>query len=144
MFSIEHIHPMVVHFPIVLILTGFLAEFIYLFFRNDPMFSAAGFWLLCAGAVAAVAAYASGAFLTKELYGAPGAVQSTHELFAEITTVSSLVCIAFKIYLKAEGKENSWFKWIAFALYAFTVVSVSITGYYGGVLVYDYLLKSGV
>jgi len=51
MFSIEHIHPMIVHFPIALILVGFLAEVVFLFFRKDPLFSILGFWLLCAGAL---------------------------------------------------------------------------------------------
>lgn len=106
------------------------------------MFCEAGFWLLCAGTLATVTAYASGAFLTKELYGAPGVVQSTHELFAEMTTVSSLIGVTFKIYLKAEGKENSSLKWIAFGIYGFTAILVSIAGYFGGVLVYDYLIKS--
>ncbi len=104
------------------------------------MFKAAGCWLFCAGAVAAAFAYASGLFLTRELYGAAGAVQSLHELFAEITVISALVGAAFKIYIKAEGKEAGLVKWIAFAIYGFTAIMVSITGYYGGVLVYGYLM----
>ncbi len=96
---------------------------------------------MCVGAITAAAAYASGALLTKELYGAAGAVQSSHETFAEITTISALVGAAFKIYLKTEKKEDGNLKWIALAIYLFTVVTVSITGYYGGVLVYDYLIK---
>ena len=142
MFTIEHIHPMVVHFPIVLILVGFLAEMVNLFFRKEPLLQAAGFWLLCAGAVAAAFAYASGLFLTREIYGAAGSVQSSHELFAEITVISALIGAVIKIYLKAEGKEVGLLKWIAFAIYAFTTIMVSITGYYGGVLVYGYLMKT--
>lgn len=141
MFSIDHVHPMLVHFPIALIYVGFLCESVYLFFRKEPLLFEAGFWLLCIGAVSVAAAYASGALLTKELYGAAGDIQSSHELFAEITTISALVGAAFKIYLKTEKKEDSNLKWIAFAIYLFAVVTVSITGYYGGVLVYDYLLK---
>ena len=141
MFTIDHVHPMIVHFPIALIYIGFLCEFIYLFLKKEALFSEAGFWLLCVGAVTTAAAYASGALLTKELYGAAGDVQSSHELFAEITTISALVLAAFKIYLKTEKKEDGNLKWIAFAIYLFTVVTVSITGYYGGVLVYDYLIK---
>lgn len=141
MFTIQHIHPMVVHFPIALILVGFMAELFYLFFRKEPFLQAASFWLFCAGAVTAALAYASGLFLTKELYGEAGVVQSSHELFAELTVIIALVGAAFKIYLKAEGKENGFLKWIAFAFYAATTIFVSITGYYGGVLVYGYLIK---
>lgn len=141
MLSIDHIHPMIVHFPIALIYVGFFAELVYLFFRKDPLFAVAGFWLFCAGAVTTVAAYATGALLTKELYGAAGSIQSTHELFGEITTISALVGVAFKIYLKSEEKEDGPLKWIALAISAFTVISVSIAGYYGSVLVYEYLIN---
>lgn len=140
MFSIDHVHPMTVHFPIALLLVGFVAEAAYLFFKNDPLLSAAGFWLLSLGTVAAVVSYVSGAFLTGDLRGAAGVQQNTHELFAEITVISALICTVFKIYLKAESKEDSFFKWIAFTLYLITAVSVGLTGYHGGVLVYDYLM----
>lgn len=142
MFSINHIHPMTVHFSIALILVGFVAELVYLFFRKEPLFLAAGFWLLSIGTVAAVASYASGAFITDELRGAAGVQQNTHEFYAEITVISALICTLFKIYLKSESKEDSPLKWIAFVFYAVTAIAVSITGYHGGVLVYDYLIKS--
>jgi uncharacterized membrane protein len=140
MFSFEHIHPMIVHFPIALILVGFVAEVAYFFFKKEPLFSAASLWLLAVGSVSAVFAYVSGAFLTRELYGEAGSVQSLLELFSEITVVSALIGASFKIYLKTEKKEDSALKWIGFAIYAFTVVSVIITGHYGGMLVYKYLI----
>jgi len=141
MFTFDHLHPMVVHFPIAFILAGFLAELGYLFFTKNQMFLTAANWLLYIGAVGAIASYASGAFLTESMYGAAGVTQSSHELFAEITVVLALLCSVLKIYLQAEGKENSRLKWIASSLYALTVVSVCITGYYGGLLVYGYLIK---
>jgi uncharacterized membrane protein len=55
--------------------------------------------------------------------------------------ISALICTIFKIYLKAESKEESFLKWIAFTLYLIVAASVSITGYHGGILVYDYLMK---
>lgn len=140
MFTLQHIHPMLVHFPIAFILAGFFVEVISLFFQKEPLLSAAGFWLLIIGSLGSVTSYASGAFLTEELRGAAGSMQDTHELFAEITVVSALICTVFKIYLKTEGKEKSFLKWIALAIYAFTAITVSITGYYGGVLVYNFML----
>jgi uncharacterized membrane protein len=143
MVSFEHIHPMVVHFPIAIILVGFVAEAAYFFFKREPLFSAASLWLFSIGTVSAVFAYVSGAFLTKQLYGEAGSVQSLHELFAEITVISALIGTTFKIYLKTEKKEDSPLKWIGFTIYAFTVISVSITGHYGGMLVYRYLIPGG-
>lgn len=97
--------------------------------------------MLCVGALTVVAAYFSGAFLTKELYGAAGTIQSTHELFAEFTVFSALIGATIKVYLKIEKKEETLLKWIDFAFYAVTTILVCITGYYGGVLVYEYLMK---
>lgn len=142
MFNIDHIHPMTVHFPIALLIVGFIAELLFLFVKKEKLFSEAAFWLLVIGTLSAVAAYISGAFLTGDLRGAAGVQQNTHEFYAEITVVAALICTVFKIYLKAEKKENSALKWIAFILYAVVVFAVSITGYHGGVLVHDILLKS--
>lgn len=140
MFSIDHVHPMTVHFPIALLLVGFIAEFTYLFIQKNRLFSEASFWLLSIGTVGAVASYVSGAFITGDLRGAAGVQQNTHEFYAEITVISSLICTVFKIYLKAEKKEDSNLKWIGLIMYAIAALSVGITGYHGGVLVYDYLL----
>jgi uncharacterized membrane protein len=131
---------MTVHFPIALLIIGFCAETIHLFFKKEKLFSEAAFWLLATGTLSAVAAYISGAFLTGDLRGAAGVQQNTHEFYAEITVVAALICTVFKIYLKAESKENSPLKWIAFLLYAITTVAVSITGFHGGVLVHDILI----
>ena len=141
MFKLEHVHPMMVHFPITLIYAGFLAEVVYLFFKKHQLLREAGFWLLCFGALSVVTAYFSGAFLTKELYGAAGTIQSTHELFAEFTVFTSLIGASLKVYLRIENKEDSVLKWVAFAFYTASVVLISTTGYYGGVLVYEYLMK---
>ena len=140
MFDYFHIHPMVVHFPIALLLLGFVFELIFHFFRKEEIFETGSFWLLIAGALSAFAAYFSGAFLTMEQRGIAGAVQNTHELFAEITVGSALICTAFKIYIKSEGKSNKILNHIGFVLYAIAAIAVSVTGYYGGVLVYDYLI----
>ncbi len=69
-------------------------------------------------------------------------VQSLHELFAELTVISSLVAAAFKIYLKMEGKETGLLKWIVFAVYGLTAVLVIITGHFGGILVYRHLIPA--
>jgi len=140
MFSTAHIHPMLVHFPIALIMVGFLAELISLFFKKEACLSFTGFWLLVTGTLAALAAFLSGSFFTGDMTGAAGAVKETHELFATVTLCSLILCALFRIYLKTSGKERDIMKWIAFALYAISAISVSITGFYGGSLVFNYMM----
>ena len=36
MFNPSYLHPMIVHFPIALILAGFLADLLYLFYKKQP------------------------------------------------------------------------------------------------------------
>ena len=90
MFSIDHIHPMIVHFPIALIYVGFMCELVYLFFKKEPLLSEVGFWLFCIGAITVAAAYLSVYFLTKELYVESGTIKASHELLSVITKISSV------------------------------------------------------
>lgn len=140
MFNPDHFHPMIVHFPIALITIGFLAEVVSLYFRKEKCLSFAGFWLLMIGALVALAAYLTGEFFTGEMTGAAGAVKETHETFASITLWTMIINAIFRIYLKYAGKEESSLKWVAFAIYALSALAVSITGFYGGSLVYNYMM----
>lgn len=140
MISTSHFHPMLVHFPIALIMIGFIAELASLYFKKEYCLSFAGFHLLIIGAIAALAAYLTGEFFTGEMSGAAGDIKNTHELFATITLWTVLVNAAFRIILKATKKEKGVFKWIAFTLYAISAIAVSITGFYGGTLVYEYMM----
>ena len=141
MITVDHIHPMVVHFPIALITLGFLAEIIYLFFRKEKLMKDFHFWLVTIGSLTAFAAYFSGAFLTGTVAPAATLVHSRHELFAELTVFAALINTALMVYLKLEKKDETNLKWLSFFLNAITVVLLTFTGHYGGVLVYDYLLK---
>jgi len=45
-----------------------------------------------------------------------------------------------RLYMKTSQREYNTLKWISFTLYAITAITVSITGFYGGNLVYSYML----
>lgn len=140
MFSTSHLHPMLVHFPIALVTFGFIAEFAFLFFKKEISLSETGFYLLIAGTLAAVVAWLTGNFFTSELEGAAGKIKETHELFATITLGLLMVTSIIRISLLILHNENSKLKMLAFVSYAFAAVSVGITGYLGGSLVYDFMM----
>lgn len=140
MISLSHLHPMLVHFPIALIVFGFIADTILILFRKEAGLSKFGFYLLIFGTLSAIATLLSGALFTAEMTDAAGVVKDTHELFAWITVGSLVVLSAFRIFLKTQNKETTNLKWIAFALYGLAAISVSITGFYGGTLVYNYMM----
>jgi uncharacterized membrane protein len=65
MFETSHLHPMIVHFPIALIIVGFFADVVYLFFKDEKCLSKAGFYLMVLGALAAIAAWSTGQLFTR-------------------------------------------------------------------------------
>jgi len=140
MFTTSHLHPMLLHFPIALVIFGFLAEIAFLFFKKEVSLSKMGYYLLIAGTLAAIVAWLTGNFFTTEMDGAAGKMRETHELFATITLVLLLLTSVFRTTLLIMKNENSLFRLLAFFLYALAAISVSITGYLGGSLVYNYML----
>ena len=140
MISLTHFHPMLVHFPIALVVFGFVADFASLIFKKEACLSKAGFYMLIVGTLSALLAVLTGVFLTSAMSGTAGEVKDTHALFALITlgllTLTSLI----RIFMLVKHKENTNLKWVAFILYALAVLAVSLTGFYGGTLVYNYMM----
>jgi len=140
MFSTSHLHPLLVHFPIALVIFGFLAELAFLFFKKETSLSKMGYYLLIAGTLAAIAAWLTGNFFTSEMDGAAGKIRELHELFATITLGCLLVTSVLRTAILMLKIENPALNIFAFILYGLATISVGITGYLGGSLVYNYML----
>ena len=140
MISLSHLHPMIVHFPIAIIVFGFIADLASLIFKKEVCLSKTGFYLLIVGALSAIVALLTGIFFTSELAGSAGEIMETHEHFAWITLSLVILTSILRIYLLVKKKENSNLKWIAFVLYGLAAISVSVTGFFGGTLVYNYMM----
>ena len=139
MFTTSHFHPMLVHFPIALVTFGYLAVLVSVFIKNDIFFSKASFYLLILGTLSAIVAVFTGVFFTADMSGAAGQVQSTHELFAFITL--GFLGITSVLRIIQNGKpDSSMLKWSSFAFYTLAVMAVSVTGFFGGNLVYNYMM----
>ena len=136
----DHLHPMLVHFPIALAIVGFVFELAYLLYKKEVCLTKAGTILLLVATLAAAAAWMSGYFLTGEMSGEAGEVRETHELFATITTLLLITTSFLRLYILKSSTENLPLKWIAFTLYGLAAISVSITGFLGGNLVYNFML----
>lgn len=133
-------HPMTVHFPIALLLVAFLFELLALSSKSNPLFSKIGFYLLLTGTLGAVAAVITGNLFTEEFTGPLGSVKETHEMFANITMWSAIIASLLRIFIEIKKNTNTTLKLIAFTTLLIAVIAVSITGYYGGSMVYDYML----
>lgn len=135
-----HLHPMLIHFPIALVIFGFLAEILGLSFKNEVWLSKTGFFLLVFGTGSALLAAFTGLFFTREVSGLAIEVEERHELFAWITVVLLFATTSLRVYIEETKQER--LRWLMLFLYGVSVVSVIATGLLGGTLVHKYLLTS--
>jgi uncharacterized membrane protein len=141
MFNTAHFHPMIVHFPVAIIIVGFIAEVVSLFFKSEKCLSKTGFYLMIIGTLAAIAAWSTGhLFAGEPTEGEIVKIFSTHETAALITMIIMIIGTLFRIWLVVKKKEETILKWVAFGFYLLAFVAVSYTGYMGGVMVYDYMM----
>ncbi len=140
MFDTSHLHPIIVHFPIALLITGFVADTIFLIYRKEACLSKLGFYLMLAGTLGAIAAVLSGNFFTEELSGSVEAVRERHETFANITMWLMIVASVVRIFLLRKVGASSRAGMGVYILYLIGVILVGYTGMLGGTMVYDYLI----
>lgn len=141
MFTLSHVHPMLVHFPIALVAAGFLLELIYLINKKEVCLTKAGYYLLILGTLSAVVTWLSGMFFTSAMEGAAGEVRETHELMATVTVILLVIAAAIRMYVTVKKKDDDrTLKNVAFIFYALATAGVFATGFFGGTLVYNYMM----
>jgi len=145
MISIALIHPMLVHFPIVLLIIGFAMDIIVLLIKKDltsrqclPMIALAALLLgtLSAG-IAAI--FGDIAFDKAISLGFPSGPLETHQSLALITiTVFSFCCLLRLLALWRRYPLKGISGWISVLPGMVGVVLLIFTAYYGGELVYHF------
>lgn len=138
MIPYTHLHAMIVHFPIALLLAGFLSELIGLLSRR-PFFRQAGFYLLLLGAAGSAAAYFSGEGAGAGMEdGSLGRAVEVHEQSALITVWLTAIAAGFRLMVEVLKRNRGWMRGIGVLLFALTIASIVRTGYLGGQLVYKH------
>jgi uncharacterized membrane protein len=145
MISIALIHPMLVHFPIVLLITAVTMDIIVLLIKKDlagrqclPLIALSA--LLLGTLSAGLAAIFGDIALDKAVsLGFPTGPLETHETLALITiAVFSLHCLLRLLAVWRRSSLQGIIGWIS-ALPGFVGVALLITtAYYGGELVYHF------
>jgi uncharacterized membrane protein len=136
MFNISHIHPMVVHFPIAIIMVGFLADFLSLVIKKELCLSKMGFYLMLLGVLAAFVAFGTGYFLTGTTIEDAGALGQHHKLFATMTLITIILAGIFRILIVYLKKDETYLKYISVGIFFLAAAFVGITGYFGGMIVF--------
>jgi len=122
----RHPHPMVVHFPIALLMASSLFVLLYLIFKN-PSFEITSLYLLILGAIASPFAMATGLLTWWVNY------QSKLTYFVKRKIQLSILLIIFEIILLLwRGFQPQISHPIYFILIVLLAPIVSLLGYYGG------------
>jgi len=138
MISATHLHAMVIHFPIALLMAGFLSEIIALFTKKE-FFSNAAFFLLLLGAAGASVAYISGSYAGEGIEEGPLKIpMELHEQAATITLWLSIITALFRVVIFYFKYNRAWTKWVGVVLFVALAGAVMRTGYLGGQLVYKH------
>jgi uncharacterized membrane protein len=141
MFNTSHIHPMVTHFPIALILTGFVADIAFMIYKKEICLSKAGLYLMVLGTLGAGAAYLTGHVFTMEpTEGSIVPVFERHETLALITLIIISIGTIIRVGALVYKKQTPFIRWLVFGLYFLAAVSVGATGLIGGSMVMDYMI----
>jgi uncharacterized membrane protein len=131
---------MVVHFPIALTLSAAVALLAARFARRESLaetLATVGTWNLCAGAVAALCALATGlaGVLDLAVGDAARAAIGSHVKWAMFT---SMALILVSVWRGAGSAPRSRPSWLFVIVLSAVCVALSITGYFGGENVYRY------
>jgi uncharacterized membrane protein len=136
----SHFHPMLVHFPIALLIVGFLFDVIGMFFKKEKCLSTTGLYLMILGTIGSIAAFLTGEYFTKEMTGIAGEMKENHEVFAKFTMYTMIIASTFRIWIVVLKKSETFWKWIILVVYLIGAVSVGYTGFLGGKLVYNVMI----
>ena len=137
--DLTHLHPMIVHFPIALLIVGFLSDIIGLLTKRD-FFTQAGFYLFTLGALGVIAAFITGGQAGDGIVeeGALKQALETHEEAATLAIWVTSIAAIFRIALFLLKKYSGVLKMVSLALGLLAVMAIARTGYYGGELVYKH------
>ncbi len=128
-------HPLVVHFPIALLIAGFVAEVLGRIFNMSWLKDAARYSILVGAGGAVVAAglgWANAAFT--EYNGQTATTLFWHRWLGVSTAVTSVIAAAVSEYMRRRTSVNQ--RRLYFVLLAIAVVLVGVTGHFGGTLVF--------
>ena len=139
-FNIDHIHPMLVHFPIALTLLGVLLSAFKLFKPSRFHYPCGEIILYFATFSATLAVIAGNNFTPHFTNPVLEHAKNIHSTFAGITL--TLLCIATAGYIARYifKSRARLFEILGWSFYLLAALSVSVTGFLGGSLVYNDLL----
>lgn len=131
---LSHIHPIMVHFPIALIIIATCYD-LFLIITKRRILPKQGFWLWTVAFISAWIAVGTGP--DHDARGNTN-VFHYHETLADLTTIIAFVVVAFRAFFIFKKKELLKSLLVVYCLLSLIcTVSILSVGYFGGKMVYD-------
>ncbi|HEY4445045.1 MAG TPA: DUF2231 domain-containing protein [Steroidobacteraceae bacterium] len=138
-------HPMVVHFPLALVVTAaslLVAARLLRQERHAAILATVGTWNLCLGAVAALFGLATGVAAVIDLHVGVAARQAI-SLHVKWAIFTSLALVLLAVWRGAGTAQESRPSWLFIAVLVAATAALIVTGYRGGENVYTYGIGVG-
>lgn len=148
------IHPMMVHFPIVLLWGSLFTTVLGFFWRApDRFFDRSSFWLLVLGLIAGIWTAATGVISEQFVKWTPttSALLSTHQTYAVLTGLFTILALVSRLLARyPRARDTQGRAWslnssgrgrqtiLSFVFLVAAVVMVTMTASVGGTMVYQY------
>ena len=132
-----NLHPLVVHFPIVLILLAALTQFMVLFFQKNNQLKWLSFLLMAFAAIGAFTAYQTGVHISGDADEKAIEIFETHKLLATITLWTSIFAMVIR-FISLKWFSKKWIEMVLLIVFLSAAVLVSITAHHGAQMVYVY------
>ena len=132
-----NLHPLIVHFPIVLLLLAMLAQLVVLFFPKNDQLKWLTFFFLLTGCIGTFIAIQTAVHISGDADDKALEIFETHQRFGNLTLWFSLIAIIIRF------AALKWFKKkmleIVLTILLITIsVFITITGHHGAQLVHIY------
>ncbi len=138
MFSATHLHAMIVHFPVALVLVAFFTEVLGLILKKK-FYQQVTIYILLLAVLGAIVAYITGDAAGDGMDGGSlHQAMEAHEEAASFTLWLTIAAAGIKSALYIFKKEILGLKILAFVVLLAVAISVAVTGYLGGQLVYKH------
>lgn len=138
MISATHLHAMLVHFPIALLIIGFLSEMVSFFYKKD-FFSQTAFYLLVLGTLGTIASYFAGRSAGDGMdEGSLGIAMEQHKQAATISLWLAIVTAVLYLAVYFLQNKKVWVKVLSVLMFALVIGAIGRTGYLGGQLVFKH------
>lgn len=130
----SHIHPIIVHFPIALIIVATCYD-LFLIITKRKVSPKQGFWLWAVAFLSAWIAIGTGP--EDDARGNTN-VFHYHETLADVATIISFIVVAVRVFFMYKKKDFLKFSLVVYCILSLLcTVSILSVGYFGGKMVYD-------